>query len=213
MLRRLSMAVLGSLVALMAAPIWTVSAQTDTSPNTIHVLVYQDVNDNEEFDDSDVAVAGVEVFAGSAAAEFTAVSDAEGWASLPASAGEWSVSIQTPEGFELISTEPNLVVFDQSGDQEQIVHIGLRQTSLSESEPEPGPEDSFTPTVEPEVTVTEAVDPDEGQTGDAGDPDDLPVLLPESGASIPPFLLAGLGAGAVMLFGLGLITAGRRLQR
>lgn len=205
------------LFALLAP--FALSQPVEPGPTVISGRLFVDLNANGAYDEGELVLGGIAIeFANGERIE-TAATAADGSFSIQVEPGLWRATLRPPEGFEYALPEGIELEVVESGEGELDLQIGLQPVQLLqvlvsalERAEDPGeqpadeleqPPESSEPPVDPEVYEGPFV-PVDG----AGEP----VLLPESGSSLPPRVAAIALASAVLAIGLVIWAAGRELE-
>lgn len=186
-----------------------VPAQEAPPGGEILGFIFVDTNEDSLPDPGEPGLAGAVVEVSDGSNLLTAVSDSSGAFSLQVAFGTWSVVLQAPDGHEVINDRTRQVSISEETTTQSVLEFAVRRLSVdgqTPSEPEELPAS--------EVDAEEALAPAEATENEATPTEpssDLLVLLPESGANLPPWLALGLLGAATLASGVGLLLLGKRL--
>jgi hypothetical protein len=166
-------------------------------------IVFHDLDGSGFQEEGEPGLAEIELTLQSGEQSQIVVTNEEGLFTALVVPGIWLLSL--PEGSEWLPVNEIDLEIEVTG-EEAVLSIGLGLV--------PVPDES-TPTPEPEAT--EAVDDGTPEptaedlfVEEADDGVELPLILPESGVSLAPVVVWGLGFGLLIVVGTILIMIGRR---
>lgn len=198
-------------------------AQEGPTPTVISGRLFVDLNADGAYQEGEPALGGIAIeFANGERIE-TVYTAADGSFTVQVEPGLWRTTLRPPEGFEYALPQGIELQVVESGEPALDLQIGLQPVQLlqvlvnaleSEVDPvetggeveQPAGEQSpetTDPGIDPEIYDGPFV-PVDGN----GDP----ILLPESGSSLPPRVALVAAAGGLLAIGLVIWAAGRELE-
>lgn len=203
---RFMMAAFATLLAMMTTGIPIAGAQ-EVQPIRAWGVVYLDENDDGIRDVGEEPVTGAMISAYSGEMTISAETDETGTFQLELSLGTWELSLQLPDDWQVELVEPIILDLTEGTEGDQRVDFPLRVQGPEVEDQNPG--DPLELSDPQDTSVDNPNEQLEPETNDGSD--QLPEILPESGSTLHPVMVASFLTIGFLVVGAALLIYGRRI--